>query len=130
MIIPKFYGTVKDSKLYFDNRNNFDLYVGTLDGNKVEVIVKKIKKNRSTRSNNYYWVYLTLLEAETGNAKDDLHEYFKSRYLSRRIGTLNGKEIMLPPTTTNLSTGEMSEYIRNIEMESGINATDPNEYYN
>jgi len=130
MIIPKFYGLVKDSKLYFDNRENFDLYVGTLDGNKVEVIVKKSKKSRSLRSNNYYWVYLTILEAETGNSKEDLHEYFKSKYLSHRVGYLNGNEIMLPPTTTTLSTVEMSEYIRKIEVESGIQSPDPNEYYN
>lgn len=128
-ITPKFFGTVKGSKLYFDNRNNFDLYVGTLEAQKVEVIVKKVKKNRSLKSNNYYWTFISLIEAETGNSKEDLHNYFKNKYLSHRTGYLNGKEIMLPPTTTNLTTVEMSEYIQKISLECGITAPDPEMYY-
>ena len=130
MITPKFYGQIKDSKLYFDNRDNFDIYLGNLEGKRVQIIVKKEKRLRSLKSNNFYWTYLTLLEAETGNSKEDLHDYFKNKYLSHRAAQLNGKEILLLPTTTNLPTVELSEYIRKIEIESGINAPDPNEYYN
>lgn len=128
-LIPTFKATVKDSKIYFDNREYFDLYVGTLEGQKVTVVVKKLKKLRSLKSNAYYWVYLGLIAEETGNDMNDLHNYFKDKHLPKKEIYIQGEPKLVAPSTTTLSTVEMSEYIRAIERESGIASPDPNDYY-
>lgn len=128
-LIPTFKGTVKDSKVIFDNRAYFDLYVGTLDGQRVTVVVNKLKKLRSLKSNAYYWVYLGLIAEETGNDMDLLHDLFKNKFLPKASVTIKGVKELVAPSTTTLSTIEMSDYIRAIEGYTGILAPDPSEYY-
>ena len=75
---------------------------------------------RSKGSNSFYWVYLTEIEAETGNDKMLLHEIFKRKFLAPRFVMVLGKEYKLPATTTTLNPTEFSDYIRKIEVETGI----------
>ncbi len=65
--------------------------------------------------NGYYWLYLTLLENETGNTANDLHEFFKKTFLKPRIKTLFGKDVELAPTTTELTGSDMWDYMLKIE---------------
>jgi len=125
MITPIFKATAKDGKLYFDRRDYFDHYISTLTG-RVKIIIKRERKVRSTgkdgerNMNGYYWLYLTLLESETGNTANDLHEFFKQKFLKPRIKNLFGKDIELSPTTTELTGLEMWDYMLKIEELSGI----------
>jgi len=50
-----------------------------------EVIIKPVKITRMMAQNALYWAMNTHLEkhSETGNTKDDWHEYFKEKYLVR-----------------------------------------------
>lgn len=49
------------------------------------VIVKPAKMSRSVAQNALYWIFNTHLEkhSETGNTKNEWHEYFKEKYLVR-----------------------------------------------
>lgn len=84
--------------------------------------------------NRLYWAYLHELSAETGNDAEDLHEYFKRKFLPPRflkvalskrnaVGTPTGPvsvdEIKLPATTTTLSIADFSNYIMRIEAHTG-----------
>lgn len=125
MISPIFKAQIKEGKLFFDRRDLFDLYITSLTG-RVKVFVKRDRKVRSTgkgndrNMNGYYWLYLTLLENETGNSANDLHEFFKLKFLKPRIKTLFGKEVELAPTTTELTSMEMWNYMLKIEELSGV----------
>lgn len=125
MITPIFKAQIKEGKLYFDRRDLFDLYISSLTG-RVKIIVKRDRKVRSTgkpgerNMNGYYWIYLTLLEQETGNSANDLHEFFKLKFLKPRIKTLFGKEVEFVPTTTELTGMDMWDYMLKIEQLSGI----------
>lgn len=131
MITPKFNGVIKEGKLYFDKRDLFDIYIGSLsDNKKVEIIVRPVRKGRSDKVNNYYWAYINIISIETGNDSRLLHEYFKNKYLPPTIGHIKGKEIKIPPTTTTLSSFDMSNYMEKISIETDIPLMDPNEYYN
>lgn len=122
---PIFKGKVKEGKLYFDRRDLFDLYITSLTG-RVKVFVKRDRKVRSTgkgnerNMNGYYWLYLTLLENETGNSGNDLHEFFKEKFLLPRTVKLFGHATQLSPTTTELTSGEMWNYMLKIEELSGV----------
>jgi hypothetical protein len=128
-LIPTFKATVKDSKIYFDNREYFDLYVGTLEGQRVSVVVKKFKKSRSIKSNRYYRAYLQIISEETGEDPDILHEMLKSELLPKRKINLFGIESSISQTTTNLSTIEFSEYLEKICILTGVPLPNPNDYY-
>jgi hypothetical protein len=46
----------------------------------VEITERRIK--RTISQNGLYWLWLTCISHETGNDKDDLHEYFKEKYIT------------------------------------------------
>jgi len=65
--------------------------------------------------NRYYWLILTILEADTGQSKEDFHIYFRSKYLFA-TKEINGEMIEYTRSTTELSTLEMEDYLSKIRM--------------
>jgi len=94
-----------------------------------ELILKKKKKQRSKAFNRYYWVYLTIIKNETGNDENDLHDLFKRLFLNPKEIIVLGKTIKIPGSTTDLNNTEFDEYIRKIEIETGIKAPNPDDLY-
>lgn len=91
----------------------------------------KIEKQISTRSlsqNNLYWFYLEIIERETGNNKNDLHEYFKRIFLKPKFIKVFGKEIKIPNSTSNLKKHEFSDYMEKICAETAIPIPDTESY--
>ena len=77
--------------------------------------IRKDKRNRSTVQNAYYWFLLTMLETDTGNDKDDLHDYFKRKYL-QKFKWVFGENINYHKSTTKLTTLEMEDYLEKIRV--------------
>jgi hypothetical protein len=95
------------------------------EGAKVWVTVTDKAPTRSDAQNRLYWLYLTLIEEETGNDRDALHEHFKREYLKlppQSITKPDGTqvEVQLYRSTTTLSKAAFSEYIQKIERDTGI----------
>ena len=94
-------------------------------------IVSVPTKKRSLSQNSYYWAYLHIVETETGNNADDLHEYFKRTLLPPKFIKIKGKrgekEIKIPKSTTELSKLEMGEYLDKISAMTGVSLPDPKE---
>ena len=61
-----------------------------------------------------------MISQETGNDMDDLHTLFKGMFLSKEIVTVLGKPVRRTKSTTELSTGEFGDYIRQIEVLTGV----------
>lgn len=94
-------------------------------GAKVWVTVTDKAPTRSDAQNRLYWLYLQLIEEETGNDRDALHEHFKREYLKlppQRITKPDGNviEVQLHRSTTTLSKTAFSEYMQKIERDTGI----------
>jgi hypothetical protein len=68
-----------------------------------------------------------MIEAETGNNANDLHEYFKRVFLTPRFIKVMGKEIKIPRSTTDLNKAEFFDYLDKICAESGVAIPNPNE---
>jgi hypothetical protein len=125
--ILKFWGNVNNGKLVLNNQKGFLQYVSKFKG-EVFLTIQKLKKIRSLRQNNYYWLYLTIISQETGDNPNDLHEFFKRKILPPRFLKVLGKEIKLPATTTQLSKLDFSKYIEQIEILTGIPAPDTKDF--
>jgi hypothetical protein len=95
--------------------------------------IKEGKEKRSIPQNDLYWFWLTFLEkeSETGNTKDEFHEYFKYEYLIISEHLIkNDKNIFKYfkfPTTTDLNTKQFAEYMEKVERfaNTELNVTLP-----
>jgi len=75
---------------------------------------------RSVQQNRFYFLYLRMIADETGNEVEDLHTYFKGKYLSRGITEIFSHKVRRVRSTTDLNKSEFSEYLQRIELESGV----------
>ena len=98
------------------------------DGQVCEIDFRENKKIRSLRQNNLYWLYLGVIEAETGNEIDDLHRLFKKKFLPWKIKNMYGEQILQLTSTTELTSDEFTEYLMKIERLTGIPIPDVKGY--
>lgn len=85
------------------------------EGKAVELKLDRVRDTRSLRQNKFLWgVVLATIAEATGNTTEDLHEYFKTKFLPRRFVVLNGKEQEVTKTTTTLTTDEFSKYLEQL----------------
>ncbi len=81
MITPIFHGTVNKGTLQVEPR--FYSYLGSLEGQKVEVVVRKRRSKRSDQQNRYWWgVVIQMLSDHCGYTPQDMHDTVKCMFLS------------------------------------------------
>jgi len=81
----------------------------------------KITQKRGKRSidqNALYWMWLTCIEQETGNERNDLHEYFKRYILGAKEELIFGKKVV--KSTTILNTAEFTQYLEKIQQFANV----------
>ena len=108
-------------------------YIKRLDLSKlytVEVIEKKA--TRSISQNNLYWLWLTCIEFETGNERNDLHDFFKCKYLVPQSVIIFGVE-QERYSTKILNKTEFKYYLDHVQVfantELAINLPNPEDQY-
>ena len=107
-----FFGVIKGGKVVFNKITEFSSYLAGLEGKDVEIIVRKIRKDRSNPQNRYYWgVVINLLCECTGYSDAEMHDALKMLFLrvdDRKIPTLR--------STADLTTVEFEEYLDKVRM--------------
>jgi len=102
---------------------------------KKEFVIKSNEK-RSIPENSFYWgVVLPTVSDHLGYTNDELHEIFKSLFLSevKYIKMNNGqiREVRYAKSTASLKVFEFEQYLENIRtwsaLELGISIPLPNE---
>ncbi len=97
----------------------------------VWLTVENKRSHRSLKQNNLYWVYLTAISEHTGHTEEELHEYCKINFLSKRQIILKGKQYALTGSTTKLSKGEFVEFVMKVQAFAsslGIVLPDPKDF--
>lgn len=123
-------GEIKDGKVAL-NRNYLSAMLTKLGDGKVSVEFSKKISKRSLSQNNLYWLWLGVIGETLGYTANEIHEVFKRLFLKPRELKYRGRIIKMPSTTTELSIGEMAEYLNAIEREAGqlgILLPDPEKY--
>ena len=113
-------GKIENCKLKIFNIDKWRSVLLDLDGKDVRITIDRDIDTRSTQQNRFYWLYLGLIENDTGNNADDLHEYFKRKFLPPRFVKIMGNEIKLPASTTRLDKIQFTDYLEKICSESEI----------
>jgi len=129
--------------------------IGVDEKNQLEIIIRLYKRNRSREQNSLYWKWLTVIEMETGQDRESLHEHYKGKFLARilvrddpkysemsmqvkkvradgahEIAEAMRSQIMFLTSTSVLTTKQFSEYMNCIERdvsEQGIALPQPDD---
>lgn len=109
-------------------------YICCLDDNESwDVKVTKKRWRRSISQNNLYWLWLTCIEQETGNDRNDLHEFFKAKFLGFEEIKILEHLVTRVVSTTGKNTLQFKEYLDKIQLfasvELGIELPDPESKY-
>lgn len=121
-----FHCHIENGKLAIDTPEKWKRYLSGLnEGEKLVMEIDKRKKHRSLSQNAYYWLYLEIIENETGNLADDLHEYFKRKFLKPTEKTIMGETIKLPSSTADLDKHDFGEYLDKICAMTNVPLPDP-----
>ena len=129
--------TIKAGKIEMPDREQFVSAIaatfGTLGQFPAMMTVEKIGQNRTHQQLKYLFggIYAAaqLDEQFGGWIKEDLHGYFKEKFL-RRTRELGGKIVDVAGSTKGLNTEEMTDFVEHVRRElaeMGIYTTDPNE---
>ena len=86
-----------------------------LDG-KTQVQFSAVKSKRGRVQNDLYWVWMTYLQDEIGETKENLHFYFKHRFLKKDDLCVLGEYVPVEITTTKLTVKEFADYLTSIEL--------------
>jgi len=84
----------------------------------------KYKSSRSLEQNKLLWKWLDIIRmhiADSGGAlftAEELHEFFKAKFLPSRVVEINGEAIRCRATTTKLNTKKMSVYLESIDRHA------------
>lgn len=102
-------------------RNSTDLaqaaeVIATLDPKrKWRIEVTEDRKKRSSEQNRLLWAVYTAIANATGHTPEEVHEICKSMFLPPRVVAIAGKEVTIPPTTTDKDVPEFCEYVERVQ---------------
>ena len=99
------------------------------NGKEVRLEVSELKSKRSEQQNRYYFLYLSLIEDETGNKKEDLRNYFKGKFLTSGLTEIYGDKVRQIKSTTELSKGEFCNYLVEISQLTGIELPNTEDHF-
>lgn len=86
----------------------------TLIEKKAKIDLTEHKSKRSTKQNSLYWMWLTCIQDETGNDKNELHKYFASKFLGVEEVEVFGVKQMKIKSTPDNDTKEFTDYLEKI----------------
>lgn len=90
---PIFRGTVEHGRLKLDLREKFKVVIDSLEGKKIEIILRERSAARSNDSNNYYWkVVVSMIGDHLGYEKYECHDALKEKFNVTSTSKMNTRE--------------------------------------
>ncbi len=106
-----YYARVIGGKAKILNRAGFDALIQRLDGQEIDILIRKHRKARTLPQNSFLWgVVYQIISDETGHEPEEIHDAMKDLFLTDRSGPFP-----LVRSTTDLSTVEFNEYFTKIQ---------------
>lgn len=103
------------------------------EGKTYNVTIVRHRERRTVDQNSLLWLWVNCISDETGQDKDDLHEYFKQKFLGFDTKTLWGVQVFKSVSTASLDTLQFTQYLERIRAfaaaELGIELPDPQDQY-
>jgi hypothetical protein len=111
---PVFSGRIEQGKVKLDNHNRYLVQISKLEGQRIELVLRKQRETRSDNQNKYMWgVVYEILSQQLGYETEEIHEIMKYKFLRATKGG-GGQVFDLVRSTTKLNTTEMETYLEKI----------------
>ena len=97
-----------------DDKQKVKDYIDRLPDKQYDVEIRLRRKKRTLDQNALYWAHLSCISQETGNSTEDLHEYFRQKFLGCEkhiVQVGNEDSVVVRRSTTKLDTKQMTEYM-------------------
>ena len=96
---------------------DFNLMCSLLRNGEYTLKIVRKTKPRSISQNSLMWMWYKCMEDATGTPKEDFHDYYKSKYLSRDVAI--GKQLYrVPGSTSDLNTLQMTYYLEKVKADA------------
>lgn len=106
------YGKVEKGKLILDFPTKLVVLLASLEGKRVEVIVRKETTVRSNQQNRYLWgIVYAIISDNTGYDPEQVHDAMKVKFASQHLD--NG--LVITERTSKMNTLRMTQYIDDIK---------------
>ena len=112
MLSPILYGKVEKGKLILDYPEKFIVRLASLEGKRVEVVVRKETNTRTSQSNRYlFGVVYAVISENTGYDPEQVHDAMKVMFASQHLE--NG--LVITEHTSKMDTVRFSKYVDDIK---------------
>ena len=110
-LTPIFTATVTEAgSLKLDSPLTFQRHVAKFKNKRVEVLVRRVRTQRSNEANRYYWgVVIALLAEEFGYEKQEMHEVLAMKFLRIEDCPITGSPRRR--RTPDCDTSKFAEYV-------------------
>jgi hypothetical protein len=109
--------TKADGKVSMDK--SFDFMCSLLRNGKYTVKIVRKTEPRSIPQNSLMWMWFKCMEEATGQSKEDFHDYYKRKFLTRQIA-IKGRWVDVVGDTKTLNTLQFSEFLEKIKADAAI----------
>lgn len=116
----KFNAKIVGNAIRFANKEYLNNFLkGMPDGQYLVIDIEKRKRLRSNQQNAMYWAYvIPAISSETGHTHEELHFFFKRKFLPKQYIKIGNTRILAEPSTTKLTTKEFMDYVEQIMVWS------------
>jgi hypothetical protein len=130
MTIPIFTGQISKGKLVLDNPSKYLVLLSSLEGKRIELVLRKKKSQRSLRVNAYYWgVIVEILSNHLGYDKDETHFNLKAKFAGIKDEEQPG--FLRIQSTASMDAARFTRYCEDIKRWAaeflGVYVPDANE---
>ena len=124
---PVFSSRIEQGKVIYNNPTRYLAQVHSLEGKRIECVLRQEKSKRSNQQNNYYFgVVCKVLGDYFGYDTEEMHDALKYKFLRKGAADLETVQ-----STTKMNTAEFEEYLEKIRRwaatDYGVVVPLPNE---
>lgn len=109
-ILTKLNGVVKMDK-------SFEYLCSLLRNGVYTVKITRRVEPRTIPQNALMWMWYKCMEENTGTPKDDFHDYYKAKFLSRQV-VIGNRWVTVVGSTTDLNTLQMTNYLNKVQADA------------
>lgn len=107
----------KDGKVSMEK--DFDFLCSLLRNGVYTVRITRKTEPRTVPQNALMWMWFKCMEDATGQPKEDFHDYYKRKFLTREI-MMRGRPIAVVGGTKELNTIQMTDFLNKVQADAAV----------
>lgn len=96
---------------------SFDYLCSKLANGTYTVKIVRKTRPRTIPQNSLMWMWYKCMEEMTGQKKEDFHDYYKRKFLTRQIA-IKGRWVDVVGNTSDLNTLQFTDYLEKVKADA------------